>query len=91
MPEPSKIFKSKKIYKISSNMIKTCHQRWFLVLLLLSIGILETKHKCTSLLSAYLAWIFHYFCVMVFVLLLAIKKESRLILGNFRMIYLIFV
>ena len=42
-------------------MIKTCHKRSFLVLLLFNLGILETKHKCTKLLSTDLACIFHYF------------------------------
>ena len=71
---------------MSFNIIKTCHERSFLVLLFLNLGILETKHKCTTLLSTDLAWIFHYFCVRLFFLFSAIKKESRLILGNFRII-----
>ena len=70
-------------------MIKTCHKRSFLVLLLLNLGILETKHKCTTLLSTDLAWIFDYFYLRVFVLFSPLKKESRLILGHFRIIYLI--
>ena len=46
-------------------MIKTSQKRWFLALLLLSLRIPETKHKCTRILSTGLAWVFHYFCVMV--------------------------
>ena len=67
------------------------HKSSFLVLLLLNLGFLETQHKCTTLLSTDLAWIFHYFCVRLFVLCSPIKKESCLILGNFRIIYLFLV
>ena len=72
-------------------MIKICHKRSFLVLLLLNLGILETKHKFATLLSTDLAWIFHYFCVRLFVLFWPTRKESHLVLGNFRIIYLILV
>ena len=34
-----------------------------------------------------LAWIFHCFCESAFTLLLAIKRESSLILGNFCICY----
>ena len=75
---------------MSFNIIKTCHERSFLVLLFLNLGILETKHKCTTLLSTDLAWIFHYFCARRLVLFWPVKKESRLILKNFQIIYLIY-
>ena len=48
-----------------------------------SLRILETEYKYTTLLSTDLAWIFHYFGVMVFVLFSPMKKESRLIIQNF--------
>ena len=57
----------------------------------MNLGILETKHKCTTLLSTDLAWIFHYFCERLFVLCSPVKKEGCLILGNCRIIYLILV
>ena len=72
-------------------MINTCHKHSFLVLHVLSVEILETIHKCTTLFSIDLAWIFHHFCVMVFVLFPPVKKKSRLNLSNFRVISLIFV
>ena len=59
-------------------MIKTCHKRSLLVLLLMNLGILETKHKCITLLSTDLAWIFDYFCVRLFVLFSSIKKRAAL-------------
>ena len=59
-----------------SSMIKTYHKSSFLVLLLLNLGILETKHKCATLLSTDLAWNFHYFCVRLFVLCSATKKRE---------------
>ena len=68
-------------------MIKTCNKCSFLVFLLLSLGILDTKHRCTRFPSTYLVLIFHYFYVMFFVLFSPIKKESHLILGNFCIIY----
>ena len=46
----------------------------------MNLGILETKHKCTTLLSTDLAWIFHYFCVRLFVLCSPVKKRVVLIL-----------
>ena len=72
-------------------MTKTCHKRSFLVLFLLNLGILETKHKFATLLLTDLAWIFHYFCVRLFVLFSPKRKESHFILGNFRIIYLIYI
>ena len=63
-------------FKMSFNMIEACRKRSFLAFPLLNLGILETKHKCTTLPSTGLAWI--------------IKKESRLILANFCIIYLIY-
>ena len=67
---------------MSFNIIKTCHKRSFPVLLLLNRGILETKHKCITLLSTALAWIFNYFHVRLLALLSPIKKEISLILEN---------
>ena len=72
------------------NIIKTFFVVFrFLILLLLNLGILETKHKCTKLLSTDLAWIFDSLYVRFFVLFSPIKKESRLILENFCIMYLI--
>ena len=76
-------------FKMFSNMIKT-YGNLFLVLLLLNLGILEMEHKCTTLLSTDLAWIFHYFCTRLFLLFWPVKKQSRLILKNFQIIYLIY-
>ena len=66
--------------------LKTCHERSILVLLLSNLGIVETKHKWTTLLSTDLAWIFHYFDLRLFVAFLPMKKERRLIIGAFRII-----
>ena len=73
-------------FQMSFSMIKACHKRSLQVLLLFNLGIVEMKHKCTTLPSTDLAWIFDYFCVKLFVLFSSIKKESRLILGNFPII-----
>ena len=62
-----------------SNIINTRHKRSFLVLFLLNLGILETKHKGTILLSTDLAWIFHCFWVRLFVLFSPIKKRIALV------------
>ena len=42
----------------------------------MSLGILEMKHKCATLLSIDLTWIFHYFCMRVFVLFSPLKKRE---------------
>ena len=64
--------------KTSFNIINARHKRLFLVPLLLNLGILETKDKCTILLLTDLTWIFHYFCVRLYVLFSPIKKRVAL-------------
>ena len=63
-------------------MIKTCYNCLPLALLLLSIGILETKHKSKALLSTFLAW-FPLFLRDGFTFVFAYKKREPLFLANF--------
>ena len=72
--------------KSHSNMKKTCYEFISSACLL---EFLETLHT-TQLFSIPLidlAWVFHWFCARVFVLCLAIKRESSLILRNIRTRY----
>ena len=67
--------------KSHSNMEKTCYKFIFSAYLL---EFLETLHttQLYRIPLIDLAWVFHWFCASVFVLCLAIKRESSLILQN---------
>ena len=69
-------------FKMSVNMIKTCHKCSLLVLFYWISGFLKrhtnAQHFFPMDLFSHLAWIFHYFFSFYFHL----KKESRPILGN---------
>ena len=72
--------------KSHSNMEKTCYKFIFSAYLL---EFLETLHttQLYRIPLIDLAWVFHWFCARDFVLCVAIKRESSLILRNIRTRY----
>ena len=72
--------------KSHSNMKKPCYKFISSACLLEFLETLHTTQVCRIPLIN-LTWVFHWFCTRVFVLCLAIKRESRVILRNIRTRY----